>query len=57
MSKLICCLMNKINTICCLFKTTHKTESNAKHIRLSVDETLRGLVFNGTTIKTPDIRY
>jgi len=37
--------MNKINTICCLFKTTHKTE------------TLRGLVFNGTTIKTHDIRY
>jgi len=49
--------MNKFSTICCLFETTHKTESNAKHISLSVDTTLRGLVLNGTTIKKPDIRY
>ena len=49
--------MKKINTICYLFKTTHKTESNPKYIRSSLDTTLRALVFNGTTIKTHDIRY
>jgi hypothetical protein len=27
-SKLICCLAHIIHTICCFFKTTHKTKSN-----------------------------
>ena len=50
------CPLNKINTICCILKITHKTERNAPTNIVSVDRTLRRLGFTGTKW-TPCIKY